>query len=302
MAEYFKITAEQEDFLNSFTCERMGTDQKAREEIEQFKSEDGEALVENLLMNGWYANQRGSIAYYVIRNAAKEIVLFFSLKCGVLFDPNPVVDFMKEFKNIRMYQTWLASRSGDWQARRYMDMMRTLMGDELYKQKVDELKAYHHIKIDKRDPLNSKMIRVFDGLSAIELVEFCSNDATKGCWDKAKMGQNTMGKTLFWKFIYPKMVQISSLIGSDYAFLFAADGSEDHTLITYYESLHFQIMPKMGTVKPFYDMNCYFMAKRLRTMDEDQLSHYDLEADSDPNGLDYYCNEFFDYFNQPKDT
>lgn len=302
MAENYRITPEQEEFLNTFTCKRMGTDAHAREEIEEFTSEDGAALVENLLDNGWYANQRGSIAYYEIRNAAGEIVLFFSLKCGVLFDPNPVVDFMKEFRHIRLYQTWLASRSGDWQAQNAMDTLRTMMGDEMYEQQINKLRAYHHIKIDKRNPLNSKMIRVFDGLSAIELVEFCANDKTKGCWDKEMMGQNTMGKVLFWKFIYPKMVEISNLIGSDYAFLFAADSSEDHSLITYYESLHFQIMPKMGTIKPYYDMNCYFMAKRLRTIAEEHLSHYDLEADNDPNGLDFYCEEFFDNFNQPKDT
>ena len=108
-----------------------------------------------------------------------------------------------------------------------------------------------------------------------------------------------MGETLFWWFIVPKMLEISDLIGCEYAFLFAADSKPDGFLMQYYENrLHFHKMDNLGTVKPFYDLNCYFMGQRLRT-----LSPEFAPFDADPEalkGLDQYREAFFADFNRNK--
>ncbi|MDE6844932.1 MAG: hypothetical protein K2J99_04090, partial [Lachnospiraceae bacterium] len=125
---------------------------------------------------------------------------------------------------------------------------------------------------------NKKIFRVLNTHPAIELVHFCTNDNVKRQWHTYGLG-HTMGEVLYWKFIAPKFFQIQEVVGCEYAFLFAADLSEDGTLVNYYDvTLKFQKSLEVGTNKPFYDFCCDFMCQKVNNMKE----HY------------YY---FFNHFN-----
>ena len=101
---------------------------------------------------------------------------------------------------------------------------------------------------------------------SIELVPFCTNDAMKSKWKEYHLG-HTMGETLFWKFIAPKFFAVQELAGCEYVFLFAADLSEDGSLVNYYDvSLKFQKRLDVGTNKPFYDFCCEFMCQEVNKM------------------------------------
>lgn len=303
MANTYPITEAQKKVLEGFTCERLTADKMNLYRIQSFTSARGEGLVDSLKRTGWTADTKGSVAYYVIKNERQQIVLFFSLKCGVLFDPDHVVKFMETFKDTEIHQIWQAYLEGDESAARYMQKLRKRLGDTTFRRLIHDLKTYDWIKKDKRTEPNQKMIRVTEGHSAIELVEFCANDRTKHCWKQYGMTPNRMGEVLFWWFIVPKMLEISSLIGCEYAFLFAADETPDGFLVHYYEdAFHFRKMTNLGTVKPFYDMNCYFMGKRLRTLDDDLVEDTDMAEDDDYYGLDYYREQFFQNFNLSPDA
>lgn len=310
MQKNYPITPQQKAVLESFTCERLTANPLNAHLIQRFSSRRGLGLVNNLKQNGWTSDSKGSIAYYVIKNPKNEIVLFFSLKCGVLFDPNSVQDMLNYYLDSHIWPIWVAYMNGDKDAERYMRRLRRQLGDLRYRDLVDDLHLCTSIKMDKKKEPNEKIIRVPESLSAVELVDFCANDNTKRCWRSCGMPPSRkMGEVFFWWFIVPRMLEVSSIVGSEYAYLFAADTTPEGELVKYYETaFHFRKLTHLGTIKPFYDMNCYFMGKRLRTIDPDLADEDDYiyvrsdeegtrDRREDLLGLDYYRDEFFANFN-----
>ena len=73
-----------------------------------------------------------------------------------------------------------------------------------------------------------------------------------------------MGEVLYWKFIVPKFLEVQEIAGCEFAFLFAADLSEDGSPVNYEDvSLKFQKRPDVDTNKPFYDFSCEFMCQEI---------------------------------------
>ena len=318
MRNTYPITPEQIAVLNTFTCERLTADILNLHKIQNFVSYRGPGLVSHLRNSGWEADKSGSTAYYVIKNRLGRIVMFFSLKCGVLFDPGYVKKFLEEFSETQqLWNKWNEARRGDLAAQQYLRELEDLLGRAEFRERIRNLESDYYnrrgmlreIKADKHSEPSDKIIRVDKAHSAIELVEFCANDRTRSSWESAFNDQfmtrrNTMGKVFFWWFIVPKMIEVSKLIGCEYAYLFAADEDPDGDLVRYYEdALHFRKLNHLGTIKPYYDMNCYFMGRRLFSVDEDHLDPGEvIEDEDDLNGLDYYREQFFEHFNLRTDV
>ena len=303
MGNTYPITPEQKAILGKFTCERLTASMENLFKSQFFESERGEGLVENMKKNGCAYDTKGKTAYYVVKNPDDEIVLFFSLKCGVLFDPHFLSTIVESFQYTEDYQMWVAYLEDDPDAIAYFEKRRRDMDEMEFRALIRNLKTCHKTKKDKRSEPNDKIIRVPEGHAAVELVEFCANDTTKACWDDYGMGPRRMGEVLFWWFIVPKMMEVGKIVGCEYAFLFAADETPDGELVRYYESaFHFRKMTTLGTIKPFYDMNCYFMGKRLRSLRFQYANFADLRDDDDLRGLDYYREFFFDNFNESEDA
>ena len=318
MKNTYPITQEQIDLLNTFTCERLSTDPDNLSKIQNFHSGRGRGLVNHLRDQGWTADKSGTTADYVIKNPQGRIMMFFSLKCGVLFDPHYFNRCAEEFTDAqRLWRAWNQARCGDESAQAILDEFRRDKGEAAYKECIRDLEVrYYHsrgviqlIKRDKRDEPNDKMIRVDKAHAAIELVEFCANDRTRDYWrdlfqKSFATRRQTMGKVFFWWFIVPKMIEVSSIAGCEYAYLFAADDEPDGDLVRYYEdALHFRKLTHLGTAKPMYDMNCYFMGRRLFSVDEDSVDPNEVIRDEDDlRGLDYYRKEFFANFNLRTDV
>ncbi len=116
------------------------------------------------------------------------------------------------------------------------------------------------------------------------LVHFCTNDNTKAVWKSYELG-HSLGEVIFGKKIVPKFFEVQNIVGCEYAFLFAADLSEDRTLINYYDViLKFEIDTEEGTNKPLYDFTCAFMCQKLSVMKENQESYFNnfnIDEDND---------------------
>ena len=304
MANTYPITEEQKAILSRFKCERLKDRQKNLFDIMLFRSRKGEGLVANLKNNGWVQDNTGTTAYYIIRNPEGEIIMFFSLKCGVLFDPDYAAAYMERFKEAlsdeELMRNWQGYLEGDPRAARYIQRLYRSMGQEKFYALMESMR----IKKDKKQEPNRKIIRVSEARSAIELVEFCANDATKHSWKHCGLGkEHKMGETLFWWFIVPKMLEINDLIGSEFVYLFAADETPTGKLSNYYrEALHFNNMTHLGTIKPSYDFSCFFMGNRLRTLPDGFGTQWNGEPEEDLWGLDYYQKAYFDNFNQNPDA
>ncbi len=81
-----RITNEQKKILDDLVCERLSADVSNEALINTFVSKRGSSLVNYFKKFGLKEEQDGKTAYYVIKTRQNEMLMFFSMKCGALFD------------------------------------------------------------------------------------------------------------------------------------------------------------------------------------------------------------------------
>jgi hypothetical protein len=152
-----------------------------------------------------------------------------------------------------------------------------------YAKQRDRLKAMlKALKKDKTYAAEQMDIQTFENFSGVEMVHFCKNDLAQPIWDASPLVNQSMGQTLFWYFILPLVQNLTKVVGCQYFYLFAADGSKEESLVGYYQyTLHFEIREDLSFRKPAYDVCCLPMCRKLK----------DLEP---------YRKDFFQNFNRPK--
>lgn len=284
-----KITEEQRNLIEKFHCERLSHNGDNRELIKKFVCKKGKGLVNYLQENAWEEDVSGQVAYYLIKDTDGEIALFFSLKCGSLFEPlneEKLVELKQE--NIRTLLEMLRNTYGVKTERdaaeQIIEMVRT--GQKFSAEEIQKLynvkladRKIEEIREDRKREINEKIVRVRNTYPGVELFHFCTNDEVKDKWiNMAKENKisHTLGEVMFWQYIVPIICDVQELIGCQYAFLFAADVSEDGTLINYYDvSLNFKQMTEVGTNKPWYDMCCQFMCQEVNMLRERREEYFD---------------------------
>lgn len=219
----------------------------------------------------------GKTAYYIIKTKQNEVLMFFSMKCGALFDPLLDEDEVKQdFQRLIVLLQAIKNANGKVLELEEANEILTKyqIGDRVSLKDFNRLlerakgkKTFlEQLGSDKARESNDNIARVMTTHSGIELVHFCTNDNMKSKWKEYNLG-HPMGETLFWKFIAPKFFAVQELVGCEYAFLFAADLSEDESLVNYYDvSLKFKKRLDVGTNKPFYDFCCEFMCQEVNDM------------------------------------
>lgn len=281
-----QITEEQRAIIKCFTCERLSCNPENQTLIKNFFSEKGRSLVWYLQNRAWQEDMECKTAYYLVKNFDNEIVLFFSLKCGALFDP---LDENGIEENARQFQNLLEVIQGINSEGQKRDLALQLLERFRSGQNISIEQIKRRIKMDaqnarklllqlnqdKQSEGNEQIIRVGHTYPGIELVHFCSNDLLKDKW-KAYGINHPMGEVLFWKFITPIIENIQQYVGCQYLFLFAADTSEDGSLINYYDvALKFKKPTEIGTNKPRYDFCCEFMCEDINELKKNQQAYFD---------------------------
>lgn len=84
-----------------------------------------------------------------------------------------------------------------------------------------------------------------------------------------------MGEVMFWAYVVPIILGVQTYIGCQYVFLFAADMSENATLINYYNvALKFAQPVNIGTNKPRYDLCCQFMCQEVSDLKQNRENYF----------------------------
>lgn len=280
-----RITEEQQKLLDEFSCERLSVNPENQNYVNVFASEKGASLVGYLQARGWEEDASGSTAYYLIKSPQKQAALFFSLKSGALFDlfdedgMRSSVDNMQEL--LQAIQN--LNQHGDEKEAALLLLEQYRTGQDISKEDIlktvkNGVKAsrlLEHFDEDKLREGNKQIIRVGHTYPGIEIVHFCANDGVKEEWQSYNMG-HPMGEVLFWHFVAPIIYKIQEKIGCQYTFLFAADMSEDRTLINYYNvSLRFVQPDNLGTGKPSYDFCCEFMCQEINKLRENRKHFFE---------------------------
>ena len=287
-----KITVEQKQIIEKFSCERLSSNPENKNLIKSFVSKKGSLLVGYLHDYAWDEDIEGKTAYYLVKSPENEIALFFSLKCGALFDP---LDEKIIEQNAKQLQLLLQDVQGTNKSDKGKELVAHIresfrLGQDIpIEQIIAKIKMsaqrarefWESLNYDKKHE-NEQIIRVGHTYPGIEIVHFCVNDLVRDKWKSFNIN-HPMGEVMFWKYIAPIIYEIQNSIGCQYAYLFAADTSTDGILINYYEvALKFERPTNVGTNKPRYDLCCKFMCQNI-------------------NDLRKNCKEYFDNFNPDAD-
>lgn len=121
---------------------------------------------------------------------------------------------------------------------------------------------------DLKKELNKNDTHVGKTYSGIELVHFCANNACDDLWESFGL-PHSIGVVMFWIFIVDKIIEARNILGIQYLFLFAADLSEEDSLISCYsDKLEFIRDAERATVKPIYDLSCEFMYQEIKDLED----------------------------------
>ncbi len=133
---------------------------------------------------------------------------------------------------------------------------------------------------DLNDP-DTEDISIYEcAFPALEIVEFCKCDSydSLNIWKSLDL-KGKVGEYVFFTYIFPIVINISSQIGCSFVTLYAADSSQDKTLVEYYiRALHL-VKPKGVTVnKPKYDLGCILLVQHIDRLKE---LYEEFKTDSD---------------------
>jgi len=280
-----KILPEQLKILESLECQRLSSDDDNMYYVESFSNFINDDIAQTLRNEAFSEDESGSIAYYVVKHPNGQILFFFSLKCGLLFDHfirPELLERLKELSEelIDISDDKSLTKQQKQDVAEVMEKIRACKGvtkDDLHKlpqQKIDIL-----AELDKE--LNDDIARVGKTFSGIELVHFCSNSETDDLWEDFDMPQ-LRGTTIFWYFVVPKILNAIKYVGCQYVFLFAADKSKEEKLVRYYEDqLNFQRPDELATAKPVYDFTCKFMCHEISSLENEGAEFFENFNPSD---------------------
>ena len=81
-----KISSEQIQVLESLKCQRLKDDGKNMYLVGAFSNAINDDIAHTLRNEAFEEDESNTVAYYVVKHPNDQILFFFSLKCGLLFD------------------------------------------------------------------------------------------------------------------------------------------------------------------------------------------------------------------------
>lgn len=219
------------------------------------------------------------ITYYLIKDANGNILFYFSLKCGMLYD---YLDQGEQLRKLNSLYRLLVELENDFSStaedkqtiNSILESIRTRKG--LVKEdltKISHAKKHQLLEALEKEPTDH-LKHVGKTFAGIEIVHFCANDACRTHWNKFHFLQK-MGAVIFWHFIVPKICEAKKVIGCQYLFLFASDLTPDELLINYYKTfLGFHSSNEHGTAIPLYDYACKFMYQEINGIENRREQFY----------------------------
>jgi predicted house-cleaning noncanonical NTP pyrophosphatase (MazG superfamily) len=269
-----KISSDQLAILESLECQRLSSDYSNMYLVDSFSNDINDDIAQTLRNEAFAEDESNSIAYYVVKHPNGQILFFFSLKCGLLFDHFIKPELLERLKKLSEELDDISDDKSLTQQQKQdvadvMEKIRACKGitksdlRKLPQQKLDILE-----ELEKE--LNDDIARVGKTFSGIELVHFCSNSETDDLWENFELPQ-LRGSTIFWFFVVPQILNALKYVGCQYVFLFAADRSKGEKLVRYYEDqLNFIRPDELATAKPFYDFTCKFMCHEISSLEKER--------------------------------
>ena len=269
-----RITEQQEKILESFSIERLSSSEINLRLVGNFSNPKSDSLTNKIQSEAFEEDENGSVAYYVIKNKEDGgIVFYFSLKCGQLYDKLIEKEQLRLIKNLFQYFDEIEKEESTSEEDRRLikeirESVRTSKG--ISKAELEKIQKKDNKAVtDIENVFTENLQRVGQTFAGVEIVQFCANENYRKLFDSLGFFPH-FGAIVFWHFLVPKVLAVRQYIGCQYLFLFAADTSDDESLIRYYRTLHFTDVGEHGAVIPLYDWTCRFMYQEISGLSQGQ--------------------------------
>lgn len=273
MIPKMNINQNQREILDNLLCSRLSDFPNAMRIVGDFSNPKNEVLVDFIKGEAFYEDLSGKTACYIIIDSDEDILCYFALKSGLLYD---------EFQEWREYEKYKKINNilKDRIARTNSEEAKKLLSENERKlqEAKDNLKKI--VGIIEAFPLHKQVDHSY---AAIELSHFCVNENFRNKWEMYNFGdRNRLGITLFWNFIVDKAVEVSRLIGCEYLYLFAADNTPDHFLVNHYKGfMGFRDDLKVLSLQPRFDFRCTFLCNTIEAFKKERESFFANFNDAD---------------------
>ena len=268
-----RITKQQEKILESFSIERLSSSVNNLRLVGDFSNPKSDSLTNKIQSEAFEEDDNGFVAYYVIKNQEGGILFYFSLKCGQLYDKLIEKEHLRLIKNLFQYFDELENEESTSDEDRQLikeirESVRTSKG--ISKAELEKIQKKDNKAVtDIENVFTENLQRVGQTFAGVEIVQFCANENYRKLFDSLGFFPH-FGAIVFWHFLVPKVLAVRQYIGCQYLFLFAADTSDDESLIRYYRTLHFTDVGEHGAVIPLYDWTCRFMYQEISGLSQGQ--------------------------------
>jgi len=281
-----RISDEQRARIDSLKCERLSYNDENFRLVDDFFNSRNTSISDTLQNEAYEEDSSGKVAYYVVKNQQGQLLFYFSLKCGMLYDSFIDDRSLKLLNRLMAYLDDISAKeelTGEevTLVNKFREKLRSHKG--LTKKEIEQIpKKGSTILEDLEKEIGENVTHVGSTFSGIELVHFCTNENTCSFWEELKEGQK-LGVVVFWKFVVDVVLEAMKHIGCQYLFLFAADKSEDEELVAYYrDRLSFKEAIDMATAKPIYDLTCKFMYQETCRLESERdyfFEHYNIDSE-----------------------
>lgn len=281
-----RITAEQQNLIDSLKCERLSDNDAHLRLVDDFYCFRNENLSNILKDSAFEDDENGEIAYYLIKTASDNVLFYFSLKCGQLYDRQTSKAQWEMIGRLMKALNEILSDPNTSQNDREIIISiveKFKSGKGISKIDIDKIKNKNNPAIAGMDQeFQHGINQVGNTYSGIEIVQFCANSKNSEIWNDFGINQK-LGVVVFWMKIVPIILEIKQKVGCKYVFLFASDTSADETLINYYkDNLKFQVSEDRNAMIPLYDLGCKFMfqeTKSLKSLLQEFLDNFNRQED-----------------------
>ena len=278
--------------------------------IKDFKaSSQGDGLENFLKRNAWEEDKKGSTKVYLVNDKdTDEIVFFFGLKAGLLYKQIGSEDIQlneTEREILKLCVEGILNKSVDFDMDEIFEWyeedesINEIKLRDLITDRVEIKTAASRDKEETSEELYS--VRVKETYPSIVLTHFCKNENYKF----SEHLSFPIGFYVFWEIIVPKVHYIANLLGAQYLYLFAADGTSNYNsenafidmiygdvddvceqsykLVDYYKNeLKFCELENLTILKPFYDYSCFSMIQSISNLDDNKkiawIQHSDFTS------------------------
>lgn len=280
-----RITAEQQKIVDSLKCERLSDNLDNIRLVEDFVNSRNDSIAQTLRNEAFKEDEDNIVAYYVVKDSSNNILFYFSLKCGQLYD-----EFIEgeRLKMLSKFYDLVATRQKEEKVsdddrkelEQILELLRTKKG--VRRERVADVLHKNVTDIDLNKLFRPGQHNVGKTYSGVELMHFCANDLCHDEWPLKNI--KPLGAVVFWQFIVPQVINIMEIVGCEYLFLFAADLTDDEYLVNYYrEHLGFTDRIEHIAAMPLYDLNCKFMFQKTVDLKERRrqfFENFNLDEDA----------------------